>query len=459
MFKRLDGDKTPLMMLLLMAIIGVATSSVGKLAFAVGLFVFAYGFITTIRKRNANGEAHVYAAMLIGAEVYFRMSFSGLPWEFVKIAVSILLLTGMTVERVSRPKPLIMVPYALLLVPALFVPEWQSMEHFKHDAMMNISGEVSLIIAVLYFYKRKMSVEDFARIGRMLVYGVLLMAVLVLVKSPDYGSIRYGGGSNFAASGGFGPNQVAGIFGLGIFVMGIFLLQNIRLFVYKWLDIALLVMFSLQGLFTLSRGGLIAAWMALAVGVIALYILNPKQAITVLKVSPVKLGLIGIALVLAFIQADVVSGGAVSKRYFNVDKWGNQIKEDYSTNRLGVVETDIQTFKDNWETGAGVGGGAVYREDELGFGATHVEFSRLLADHGVLGLFVLFVMFGFPISEFFQRKDARSRMVLAGFVALALVTMSHNAMRMGMPGFLYGLGFVLLYASEKATSIYRKNVA
>ncbi len=438
----------PLFMLGLMGVAGVATVSIHQIALIIGLWLLGYGWLQTLRKRNRDGEAHLYAAMIVGAEVYFKMAFAGLPWEFAKISVIILLLTGMLVERAKRPFPLLILVYGLLLIPGIFIPDWQSMEQFKHDLMMNLSGEVTLIVSVIYFYKRKIAMPSFVQMMRMLIYGVTLMAVMVYVKTPDYATIHYGHGSNFEASGGFGPNQVAAMFGVGVFVFGIMLLQDVRVFLYKWIDTLLLVLFALQGLFTLSRGGLISSAIALAFTVIVLYLFSPKQVLGVLRVNPVKLAVIGLVMTGAFMAADSILGGAVFERYFNVDKYGEQIKEDYSTHRIDVAKTDLKTFEENWETGVGVGGSATFREQNIGFGATHVEFSRLLADHGILGAIALLIMFGFPIGIFFKNGDARSRMILVGFVSLSLLTMSHNAMRLAMPGFFYGLGFILLYYDQ-----------
>lgn len=439
---------TPLIMLFISAIIATATVSVHPIALLIGAWAFSYGLFKTVKNRNRNEEALLYAAFIVGAEIYFRMSFVGLPWEFGKIAVIILLLTGLFVEKKKKTFPLIMLLYILLLLPAFFVRDWDSLVQLKHDVMFNMSGQFSLIVAVFYCYKRNISDESLIQIGRVIIYGIFLMAIMVLVKSPYYGSIDYGGGSNFEASGGFGPNQVSVIFGLGIFIMGFFLIQNKHLFTSKSIDILLLIMFTLQGLFTLSRGGVIAGMVALIVGILALYFSNPKQVNKVLKINPLKIGLITVVLIGAFWQGDAISGGSIQKRYFNQDEYGNQIKEDYSTHRGEIVNIDFNTFLENWETGTGVGGSAFFRNAEAGISAVHVEFSRILADHGILGLVALIIMLFFPIFIFFNLKDIKSKFLLSAFVALSLLTMSHNAMRLAVPGFFYGFGFMLVYVNN-----------
>ena len=450
MFRKLmRGKYQPLVVLFFMAVAGVTTASVGKIALGIGLWLFGYGLYKTVIKRNRNGEAHLFSAMIVGGEVYFRMSHAGLPWEFGKIAVISLLTIGMLVESQKKIIPYLYFPYALLLIPAAFVPDWQSMEDFKKEIMFNMSGHVSLIVAIVYFYRRKFSMDEFIKFGRWMIYGVFLMAVMILVKSPDYGDIHYGGGSNFSASGGFGPNQVAALFGLGIFIMGVFLILNKRLFNYKLIDMSLLTMFILQGLFTLSRGGLITAGISLFLGVFLLYLFDVKQAMKVLKGNILRVSILTILVVFSFMQANSISGGAVGKRYFNVDAYGKQIKEDYSTHRIGIVEADIATFKDNLITGVGVGGSRDGRLVETGISAVHVEFSRMLADHGILGVLALLILFLFPIKTFFRLKNTQSKFILVTFTAFALLTMSHNAMRLALPGFLYGFGFILLYMSNE----------
>ena len=44
-----------------------------------------------------------------------------------------------------------------------------------------------------------------------------------------------------------------------------------------------------------------------------------------------------------------------------------------------------------------------------------------------------------PIISFFVSKSNEHRFMLIVFLVLALSTMSHSAMRLAMPGFIYGM--------------------
>ena len=52
-----------------------------------------------------------------------------------------------------------------------------------------------------------------------MIYPIVSLAIYIFIYNPDVSSVSTGTGSNFAASGGFGPNQVSTILGLGFFLM------------------------------------------------------------------------------------------------------------------------------------------------------------------------------------------------------------------------------------------------
>ncbi len=442
----------------LMIAIGIATAYIHQLALLFGAGVFIYGTYATLIKRNRNGEAHLYAALIMASEVYLRMSHVGLPWEFGKIAVSFLLLLGMVVERQRRTIPLIFILYLLMLLPGVFVPEWTDITQFKREFMFTFYGQIVLVIAVFYFYKRSITLEQWVKVGQMILWGVVLTSALLFVETPDYATIHYGGSANFAASGGFGPNQLAAILGMGIMLLGYFLLINKRLLSWKWLEIVLLFLFTYQGLFTFSRGGLFSAVIALSVAVIAIYIAEPKRASRLLRINPLKIFLLIVVLGVAYTQANRITGGALEKRYTNVDEYGQKIKKDYSTNRITIVKDDLHTFSENLFTGAGIGGGRAYRKQNTGISAAHVEFSRMLAEHGILGLFALIILLFYPAFMFFKIKNTFSRFTMVVFVLYGLLTMSHNALRLAMPSFLYGLGFIMFLVENQSLTLRKGNV-
>ena len=85
------------------------------------------------------------------------------------------------------------------------------------------------------------------------------MTVYLVLYTPDLQEVITGTGSNFAASGGFGPNQVATVLGIGIFVLAVRFFISKELFYHKLFDLALLGLLGFRALVTFSRGGVLTA--------------------------------------------------------------------------------------------------------------------------------------------------------------------------------------------------------
>ena len=445
----------PLKQLFLLVLVAFATSLFSKLAFLVGILVFGLGIFHTVQNRNSNGEAHLYAGFILGAEVYFRMNFAGLPWAFSQYSISLLLLTGLLLENKPRPKQLSILAIPILFLPSILFSDFHDFSSYRKELTFNISGYLPLFFASIYFYRRKFSKIDYARLSKFIIYGVFIMATLILIKTPSYSAIAYGGGANFTASGGFGPNQVTATLSLGIIILSIGFLMGHTITSSTKLDVLLFSLFAIQGFFTFSRGGLIAVGIALIIAIAFHYLFFFKKSKASLSIPLKKLILIFALISFVFVIANIVSDGALSKRYFNVDEHGQKIKEDYTTHRGSIAESDLNTFKNNWSTGVGIGGSREGRILASGIGAVHVEFSRLLADHGILGVFILVIIVMVPIKVFLQSSSPYNRLILVCLVTFAILTTMHNAMRLSIAGFCYGLAFINLI-TEKNDFVYRK---
>lgn len=435
----------PLGSLLIITIIGLATVSVNKIALFVGLGLLIGGLIHTIRKHNANGEAHLYALMIAGAEVYFRMSSVGLPWEFGKYAAIILLLTGLIIEKRKQPWPVIFLLYPVLFLPSIFILDFGDFDVARKSILFNLSGQMVLFVSVLYFYGRKINETDFIKLSRWIIYGVFIMSVYIFIKVPDYAAIQYTANSITDASGGFSGNQVSTVFGLGMVVLGINLLRKVTLFSYRIVDIALFLLFTFQGMITMSRGGIISALLSITFGIIIFQLTSGKQVKRFFSVNPVKLIFIGIVLIIGFFITNYITQGVLTQRYFNVDEMGQSREKDYTTGRGAIATADFSIFMENPVTG--VGPGQAMSERYLYTGrdeAAHIEFSRLLSEHGILGMIALIIILIFPIVRYFKLKDGFSRFFLTVFVLYALLTMSHAALRLAIPGLMYGLAFITI---------------
>ena len=98
-------------------------------------------------------------------------------------------------------------------------------------------------------------------------------------------------------------------------------------------------------------------------------------------------------------------------------------------------------------------------ENSKAHASSHSEVTRLFAEHGMFGIASLLILIIFPFIHF-RRNNNESKPMLIAFMVLALLTMSHSAMRLAIPGFLYGLSLVRPVATggQRRVPIVRQEV-
>ena len=430
----------------LVALLGFASSSMPKVAYIWGATFFIISVYLIFKTKNETGIAHYAAAYLMGAEVFFRMSWCGLPWEFGKYAIIILLSLGMLLDSKERNSAYLFILYLFLLIPAIYlsIDYYDDFKELKSRVMFNMGGPIVLAVSAIYFYRYKMTMEEFVRLSRWIVLGVVATSAIVMTNVGDYTAVRYTYSSNGTSSGGFSGNQVSIAFGIGAMIILINTVLKNKIFYYIWIDLFLLFAFIFQGLMTFSRGGISSAILAAIVGIFIFYFSNLNQIIDFLRKNFLKMLLSFAFIVGTFSYVNDVTGGFLYARYFNVNSEGKQIKKDITTGRGDITKGDMMLFDSTGYMGSGVGVSLKERPIRK-FYAAHVEYTRMIAEHGVLGILALILMFGIPLMHFFYiwgRPDIQ--IIFTSSMMLALLTMTHAAMRLGMVGFFYGLAFIII---------------
>lgn len=127
--------------------------------------------------------------------------------------------------------------------------------------------------------------------------------------------------------------------------------------------------------------------------------------------------------------------------------------------RVNLAKADYDLFLANPVAGVGVGMSYYYRIAPVSE-APHTEYSRILAEHGVLGILALTILVGMLITAFFRTSNTMAQAWLVASVGWAAVEMSHAAMRIVAISFMLGLAFATLEVeefstAEQATTSYR----
>lgn len=402
-----------------------------------GYSIFVFGVYYIIKKQNRNNEALIVAAYVVGSEVFLRMTGGNPLYEISKYGVMFFLFIGMYYSGFSKGAA----PYwifLLLLVPSVvistFVLDFDT--NIRKTIAFNISGPVCLGIASLYTYRRRISLEQMNSILLSMGLPIISCMVYLSLYTPNLQDVITGTESNFQTSGGYGPNQVATVLGLGMFIFfsRIILESSTKFMLVVNLIVALNI--SYRGMLTFSRGGMVTGFLMIVLLLVFLYFKSNYR-------GKVKLNYIIVMVVLAMMATwgytSFQTGGLIDKRYANQDAKG-RIKESRFTGREEVAINEINTFLKNPIFGVGVGKGQEVREAETGiFIVSHDEITRMLAEHGSLGILGLLILFFTPLVLYLENKF---NMFLLCFVAFWFFTINHAAMRTAAPAFVYSLSLL-----------------
>jgi hypothetical protein len=210
----------------------------------------------------------------------------------------------------------------------------------------------------------------------------------------------------------------------------------------RLVDIGLSAFFLFQGLLTFSRGGIIGS---IIVCVILLFYHNrirlQKKATANIRMKFIFGGLP--ILILVMIVANNITDGKLLLRYqgeTNGTLLGVKEKNlnTITTGRLDIFSGDMGTFFQHPLFGVGVNESRYYREYLHGVVA-HVELSRLLSEHGILGM----IIFTFFLLSIYTGWKIRKINILFFLLSiLGVYTTFHAATRTFLSPLLMALAFI-----------------
>jgi hypothetical protein len=416
----------------------------GLLVHFVGSFMFLYfplflaiGTYWLVKNNDRDFQTLTLILYVVGLEILFRMRSDGVLYDLGKYSVIYFCVLSFGFIRINLKAW----PYFLILL--LFIPGivlTVNTFFFEIDVrkkiMFNLLGPFSLVIASLYAYNKPISLNRLNECLFVAAGPLMSILTLIIVFTPtNKEEVFSNTTSNFATSGGFGPNQMSVILGLGIFIFFIQFFFNSKDKVFSYLSLFLFFLFAYRGLITFSRGGMLTALAMILVFCYMIFKLLNKQA------KSKFIGVFALLLVLtlaAWMYSSYQTGGLIEKRYNNQDAAG-RMKESRMSGREDIMETDLKFFYENPVFGVGPGiGGMMRGEEGLQGVQAHSEPTRLLAEHGSLGLIILLLLVFVPILKYFRFRQFH-HVYFFPFLIFWGLTINHAATRIVAPGVLYAL--------------------
>jgi hypothetical protein len=369
----------------------------------------------------------VYAAAYIaGSEVLWRMSRAAVFWETGKYAI--ILIFAIAILRVpsvrSRPLPML---YFILLLPSIAIAPYDLLSDEARELIsFDLSGPAALAVSVFFLSQIRLDRREWLNTVVVLA-GPLAAIVAVAVYSTIAASnLTFTLNSNKVTSGGFGPNQVSTVLGLGAVLAFFEGIEPRRRIVFKWTMLGIALALAMQSAMTFSRGGLYSAGVAIIAG--AWYLLRERRAGVALLLAAGGLSVMAAFVILPRLER--FTGGKVISRFESVNMTG----------RDELAGQDLRAFLTHPVGGLGPGGGYVSgaRRD-----ISHTEFTRLLAEHGLLGMGALLVLVVMAFQALRAARTVEEKALVAALLAWSCVTMSHSAMRIVAPSLVFGLAFAI----------------
>ncbi|MCC6759739.1 MAG: O-antigen ligase family protein [Chitinophagaceae bacterium] len=337
----------------------------------------------------------------------------------------------------------------ILSVPALIVAPYDSYK----PVVYNYFGLLALILGVIYCSRQIMTFKNFKELGRIIVYPIISLAVFTFFKAAQIEKIDYGLTANYDSGGGRFTNQVSTLFGLAIGILALAYITRQLLFKHKVIDVLMLMLFLTRGLLTFSRGGMLAAILA-----IFIIILFPKARAawqdneTVLRkfsAGPVFAAILIISIV--FLAINSYTDNFLLYRYQGKTERSLQTGFDrsadidqISSGRYSIMMSDLRMFIAYPALGVGVGYSKIERVNHGGGEGlnAHIEISRLLAEHGLPGLVLVIMIFFYPFFKAYNEPNNYRKSIMLLFLIMGLASTFHSAMRTMITPLLFAFAFI-----------------
>jgi O-antigen ligase len=372
----------------------------------------------------------VFGAYIAGSEVLWRMSNALLPWEFGKYAT--ILIFVLALLRAGKLKgPIAAFLFFILLLPSIVLPLANVTTEVLTDQLsFNLSGPLALMISVWFFSHLNLTYAQLHRLLLALTCPAIAIAVMALRGIVTAKELVFVNDSNFVTSGGYGPNQVSAVLGLGALATLLWALDHKVTRSLKMLLLGVMLYLMVQSAMTFSRTGL---YLAAGGAALALtFLIQDKrlrrQLISGLAVLSILVGLILLPWL------DKFTEGTLMKRF----------SDTKSSGRAEIMLEDWRIFSEHPFFGVGPGQAKYHLQGNYGSDgvhqvAAHNEFARLLAEHGMWGLTAILVLLYLGLQHFKLARTAKGRALNASMIFWSFGFLFTTAMRIVAPSLIFGL--------------------
>lgn len=418
----------------------LAHAGLGLVMNQVSILVFIHALVTILIALRLAGTIQPervapVLGYITGCEVLWRMTTDRLPWELGKYAV--ILVCGVAIVRARGLKGIVppLMFFSLLLPSAVLTLMDFPAGEARQQISFNLSGPLALAMSAAFFLVTRPSFADVERIFLALMGPAVSIAALALsgiLTNPD---ITFNTESNFATSGGFGPNQVSSMLGLGA-LAAFYVVVTSETWPPRLIAFVAMSWLATQSALTFSRGGLFSASGAAIVSL--LFFLGDRRMR--LWVAPVAIVVVVLGRYAVWPSLDQFTDGTITARFAEADM----------TRRDDLGAEDLTAWNEHPVIGIGPGRSSLVHDERI---IAHTEFTRLLAEHGSFGAAAIVLLLFAAVQNIRRSGSTKAMGFSAGMMTWACLFMLNSAMRTAAPSFIFGLAFAAIGPRERTVRL------
>ena len=423
-FGRAAGHRPVAMVLLLAHVpLGITMKLFPVVDVVYVLVVVGLGLFWAVR--GSVERVAYFGAYVASAEILCRMCEFQLLGELGKYLICLTFLITLLRTGLQR-LPWGVLAYFLLLLPSVAIVLDTDIRRLRNDLSFNLSGALTLVLASTFYSQLAISRDEVEELLLTFLTPVVGISGIALLWTATSDQLKFNGESNFVTSGGFGPNQVSAILGMGAVAAVLCYLVRPRGGAAGLFLIGLALLLMGQSALTFSRTGLYGCGCALLAAAVSMS-RDPRVRLKLMTAAVVAAAF-SVFVALPFLNS--LTGGRLEQRF---------TEKGYS-GREDLLQGDLEAFLENPLLGVGPGGSRAFHVHGKSKNiASHSEITRLIAEHGMLGVAAIAMLLLTATANYRRQRTVEARGICAALITWSLFIMTSNAMRYAAPALFFGL--------------------
>lgn len=416
-------------------IIQLVISFLPKLIFIQAALITTLGLYFAHKKLD---KRFLYiVTLLAGCDIYYRQIIvfglsSFVPWEFSKYCSTLLCMVFyiFNYKYIKQQYSSLINLFIILCIPSIIIAIFHgdmTYTSIKSTISGYFSGIISLYAISKAFDGISINLNDLKNIVKYFFIGMLPTSLFLIKNLLNISMLKFTTNSSYDFAG-YGPIHVSTSLS---FLIALLFITNYFFSLWKTKKIIYLicVMYLVLMILTFSRSGLFILVITLG----SLFLTYKKMKNIILPLA----FFITLFYFVLFPTLNSATYGALEQRYSEITPGS----------RLELIISDLTIWSNNPIVGVGLGLARKHRDSNLvnsyiAGAKSHTEYTRFLAEQGILGLFCIFILFKIYKKRLMIKNSVEFKILILFLIMFPALYFLPSAFSTFLPA--YSLGAALL---------------